>query len=271
VKIYSIRNEYIKGDNLVGYLCYYQSDRTFGLELKEGLGPVEMTMFLEAFAGKNIYSVDPYWSGRWVQERIVPTDRQNLGAILRDAGLKEYDPHRLLVLASGRCAQDDLFISPVREDELEPWARERFSKRLSAAIPLSNGRMMMTIKDKSTYLVQLKPLMENDAGLKRILSDELQFQSLKLITGGTGITFGEGLYLMKDALMTQATPGLVDANDWKKIVIETVMDTAKICETYGVSRQYVNRLVSEGTLSSLPLSGRSQVFLRPDVERIWRN
>ena len=43
-----------------------------------------------------------------MQQRIVPTDRQNLGEILRDNGLKEYDEFELLMLATGRCAQDDL-------------------------------------------------------------------------------------------------------------------------------------------------------------------
>lgn len=38
--------------------------------------------------------------------------------ILKDNGLKVYDPMKLLLLSDGRCAQDDCFIVPVGEEEL---------------------------------------------------------------------------------------------------------------------------------------------------------
>lgn len=43
-----------------------------------------------------------------MQQRIAPTDRQNLGQILKDNGLDEYDEFQLLMLANGRCVQDKI-------------------------------------------------------------------------------------------------------------------------------------------------------------------
>lgn len=54
------------------------------------------------------YTVNAYWSKVWVQQRIAPTDRQNLGQILKDNGLDEYDEFQLLMLANGRCVQDKI-------------------------------------------------------------------------------------------------------------------------------------------------------------------
>ena len=37
----------------------------------------------------------------WVEQRIIPSDRQNIAEILRDNNLKEYDEFELLMLAMG--------------------------------------------------------------------------------------------------------------------------------------------------------------------------
>ena len=64
--------------------------------------------------------INAYWSKLWVQQRIVPTDRQNLGQVLKENGLSEYDEFELLMLAEGRCAQDSYFLAgvlPERKDK----------------------------------------------------------------------------------------------------------------------------------------------------------
>ena len=48
--------------------------------------------------------------------------------ILKENGLKEYDVHRLLILADGRCAQDECFITPLRTGAFP----QELSRRLAA-------------------------------------------------------------------------------------------------------------------------------------------
>ena len=43
------------------------------------------------FFEKGQKTINAYWSRIWVQQRIVPSDRQNLGMIMRDNGLDFYD------------------------------------------------------------------------------------------------------------------------------------------------------------------------------------
>ncbi len=52
------------------------------------------------------------------QWRIIPTDQQNLGQVLKENGLKEYDEYSLLMLSMGRCAQDDYYLAPIEDGEL---------------------------------------------------------------------------------------------------------------------------------------------------------
>ena len=42
------------------------------------------------------------WSMRWVQSRIIPSSRQNIGEILRVNGMRSYDEHKLLLKNEGR-------------------------------------------------------------------------------------------------------------------------------------------------------------------------
>ena len=74
-----------------------------------GPGTVEtdVPMGLVPFAHDGKREVDPHWSRRWVEERIVPPSRQNIGQVLKANGLVEYDDFALLVHGMGRCSQDD--------------------------------------------------------------------------------------------------------------------------------------------------------------------
>lgn len=47
------------------------------------------------------------WSMRWVQSRIIPSSRQNIGEILRVNGMRSYDEHKLLLKNEGWSCQDE--------------------------------------------------------------------------------------------------------------------------------------------------------------------
>ena len=53
--------------------------------------------------------------GVFVKERVVPPERQNIGMILREAGMSYYSEFPLLVYTQGRCSMDDFFIEEITE------------------------------------------------------------------------------------------------------------------------------------------------------------
>ena len=112
MKIFAIRDATDNAQKDLAYLLYYEVDKRFYIELPENADPWETPLLLASFAQKGEHTINSYWSRIWVQQRIVPSDRQNIAQILRDNGLKTYDEYELLMLSSGRCEQDDYYLSP---------------------------------------------------------------------------------------------------------------------------------------------------------------
>ena len=118
MKIFAIRDESTQEQKDLAYLLYYKREKQFYIELPENADAWETPLLLDSFVKRGETTVNSYWSKIWVQQRIVPIDRQNIGEILRDNHLKEYDEYELLMLAMGRCAQDDYYLVPINEKEL---------------------------------------------------------------------------------------------------------------------------------------------------------
>ena len=71
-------------------------------------------------AGQGEYAVlsydeetDDRWARRFVRERVVPPDRQNIGMIMREVGMTYYSEFPLLVYTSERCAMDEFYIEEI--------------------------------------------------------------------------------------------------------------------------------------------------------------
>ncbi len=75
----------------------------------------DVPMLFIPFLRKGQHHIDDAWARRWVEERIVPSDGQDLGRVLRANGLQFYDSMLLLIAGEGRCAQDDFFIQEARD------------------------------------------------------------------------------------------------------------------------------------------------------------
>lgn len=77
--------------------------------------PVDLLpAILQILVRKGIYVLSPEWSLRFIQDRIVPAERQNIGQILRVVGIMEYDEYALLMYLSGRCCQDECYVTEIK-------------------------------------------------------------------------------------------------------------------------------------------------------------
>lgn len=68
---------------------------------------------ISLFLKKGIRKIDSEWSMKWVQSRIIPSSRQNIGEILRKNGMRSYDEHKLLIKNEGRSCQDEYYIERI--------------------------------------------------------------------------------------------------------------------------------------------------------------
>lgn len=104
MKIFVIRNEEDKTRKNLAYLIYYEKDKRFYIELPDDADIWETPLILSSRLKRGEKTINAYWSKIWVQQRIIPQDRQNLGRILKDNGLDSYDEFKLLAMTDGRCA-----------------------------------------------------------------------------------------------------------------------------------------------------------------------
>ena len=139
MRLFEIRDETLP-DKTLGYLVYYEISKSFYIELPEDADSWETFPLFSSFMNRGIYTINRAWSRRWVQQRIVPPDWQNIGQILRGNGLKEYDEFSLLMLTMGRCEQGDGFLAeipsnPLPELFLRRWQTkiQRHERRLAEA------------------------------------------------------------------------------------------------------------------------------------------
>lgn len=101
-------------------LAYDPETESFAISLDRSTDSGDMPFLLALFAEQGVFEIDADWSLRWVEERIVPVDRQNLGQVLRANGLDWYDPYALLVASGGESSNDDFIVREPRPETLAP-------------------------------------------------------------------------------------------------------------------------------------------------------
>lgn len=106
---FAIRNERF-GDKDIAFLYYDEASREYEIEVPESTQSTEAPLIIADFIKKNQRKLDKKWSLRWVQQRVTPPERQNIGQILKANHMREYDEFKLLVKNEGRSCQDECYI-----------------------------------------------------------------------------------------------------------------------------------------------------------------
>lgn len=109
---FAIKNR-ICNDKIVGYLYYDERTQTYEIEIPDTVKSVEAPLILASFIEQGQLHIGNEWSLRWVQERVIPSERQNIGAILKKCGMKFYSEFPLLLQNQGRSCQDECYIEQI--------------------------------------------------------------------------------------------------------------------------------------------------------------
>ena len=102
-------------DKKLGILTYDMDADTFSIELDDDIVPNEVPYILRHFALKGYKVVPNDWSLAWVQDRLIPPNRQLIDVILKDLGLSEYSEYGLLCAMHGKCTDDGCYVVPFEE------------------------------------------------------------------------------------------------------------------------------------------------------------
>ncbi len=265
--IFEINDVELNEKKLLGYLFYYERSRRFFAELLRELDEWTAPFIFSGFVKQGIYSIDSLWSMKFVRQRIIPGERQNLGEILKANKLREYDEYKLLQLSEGRCAQDEIFLKKSTGDDVAAEIRNRMGEKVRDVMPMEDRKAMVFFMDDETRIIDLDKLCSDDRRFTNILKKPELFQGVCVSPGGNGIEWGEERFIPAEALHGAGEKGQLKYSELLTFVRNRVVDTSEVTGLLNCSRQYIGQLTSKGRLEPFKSSSNNSLFLRSDIER----
>ena len=265
MKIFEIHNDETKW--ITGYLFYYEHSARFYTELPRRLDEWKVPAMFYSSVKRGEYSIGHKLSMKWVMQRIIPAERQNIASVLKENHLKEYDEYKLLRLSEGRCAQDDDYITETGVEMLPEEILLRLSKKIKDVIPLSRYRALIFFCDGKARNTDLKALVADDRLFAAVMSDEKLFMRIKLSPGGNGLEWDADRIIPAEQLYNSGTETALGYDDILNFVNLRLLDTSQLSRRLDVSRQYINQLVDKDKLTPVSILTNTQLFSSADIER----
>lgn len=271
MKIYAIKDELDRKHKELAYLFYYEKEEKFYIEIPDRVDSSQLPIVLALFYERGYRTISSYYSKQWVTDRIIPPDRQNIGQILKNAGLDYYDEFQLLIKSKGKCSQDSCYIEEIQEDALPKFFKERNGHKVVEVVPLDNYEILVFFRDGTTRKVNVKELALKKKEFYRILKEKEIFNRVSVETAGQGVEWSEDACLPCEELYTSGLPVPLSLSDMKRFAKERVIDTQEVGNILECSKQNVEDLVKRGRLEPIKQSCKYKLFLKSEVlERIWK-
>ena len=265
--IFEIRDNGENEKRLLGYLFYYERSKRFFAELLSELDEWDAPFIFEGFVKQGRYSIDSEWAMRFVRQRIIPSDRQNLGQILKEYKLSVYDEYKLLQLSEGRCAQDELYLVRCSYADIVPEIRERFEKKVHDLIPMDHNHVMVFFNDQTAWSIDIGVMRGEDRRYLKVLKDQRIFRNARVSPGGHGIEWGEERFIPAEILYQSGTSSEMRYGDLLAFIADRLADTTEAAGLLNCSRQYINQLFSQEKLLPVKRGSNNNLFLKSDIER----
>ncbi len=264
--VFEIRDK-AQQDLLLGYLFYYERNKRFFSEILGEMDEWSAPFIFSGHIKKGIYSIDSIWSMKFVRQRIIPPDRQNLGSILRENGLKEYDEWRLLQLSEGRCAQDELYLRKISDQDILLEIKKRLEKKVLDVMVLGQHKVLVFLKNGESRIVNVQKLCGDNHVFGRVLREEDVFRNVRVSPGGNGIDWGEERFLSAEILRQQGKPSEIHFDDVAGFIRERLCDPSETTALLHCSRQYVKQLVDKERLTPIREDAHANLYLKSALER----
>ena len=263
--IFEIRDESDK-DRLLGYLFYYPKRKRFYTELLESLDEWNAPLIFWGQVKKGEYSIGHEKSIEFVRQRIIPSDRQNIGMILRDNHISEYDEYKLLLLSQGRCAQDEIYLVKVDEENIVEEIKDRMSFKVKEVMTLRDNKVMVFFKNNRTGITDIEKLRKEDRLFSRIFRDTDIFKNVQVSPGGNGIEWGSSVYISAEELYVNCTETQICYEDIVGFIINRVADTSEATKLLGCTRQYINQLLKQDKITPIKSGSNNNLFMCGAIE-----
>ena len=265
MRIFAIHDKDIESNKAIGYLFFYERSNEFVIELADFLDEWTAPILFSSLVKNNILTVPKDISKLWVEERVIPTGRQNIGLILKNAKLTTYNEGKLLALSNGISSQDSCYIDEISENDLPDWVKERQASNILESFPIVDNRIICLLKNDTAMEIDLKRCIDDVPKIKTILSNNRIISTLKVDAGGYGITFNNSISISKTVLLNQGVILPIFASVFKDFANHCIVNTSTACDILGCTRQNLNYLVKSNTLHPIKDTWKENVFLRGNL------
>ncbi|MBO6240211.1 MAG: hypothetical protein J6O61_05135 [Butyrivibrio sp.] len=246
----------------LGVLLYYQREHTFIVELIDGLDEWTAPFMFSTYAQRGIYTIPRDISFLWVQERIIPSTRQNISSILRTHKLKEYDEMKFLELSHGRCCQDSLSIREL--STLPDYVIIRQKRNLIDCTVLDDQNILCFFADGKTRKIDLTKL-DNEDVTEKVCKNPKLLNSCMVGTGGYYITFNDSIDVPAAELYTAGKPIPLTLSDFITFAGHNIIDTQECCRELSCTRQNLAYMTDRGLFEPIKTNTRGNLYLKGDV------
>lgn len=260
MKIFKIIDE--EQDLFIGTLLYYDKAKDFIIELSGELNEWNAPLLLTAYVKKGVFTIPRDISFLWVKERVIPSDRQNISAILDRHKLKQYDELPFLELSEGRCSQDHMYIKRVAE--LPVYVTERAQKNIKECVVLDQNTLLCFFEDNTTRKIVLDELAGID-GVEKICRNQMLQKSCRIGTGGYCITFNNSIDIPAAVLYRTGILISLELKDFVTFINSNVLDTTDSCNILECSRQNLSYLVKQEQLNPIRYDVKGNLYLKGSV------
>lgn len=267
MKIFAIRDK----NREYAFLYYFEKTDTFYIEIVKGLSYRKAPLIFDAFIKKNKITIDSYWSKKWVKNRVIPSERQNIGQILKEAKMDFYNEYKLLVRSKGKCVQDDLYIEKMDNDSLPDYIKKREGFRISTVIPMDDNNVLLFLNNNIVKKVDCKPFFKKDKRFEVLLNDKDFFNEVDVEPGGFGINWGSNLIILYSDLIDMGEKLPLSEKDFISYINKNLYSVKEASEKLNSTRQNINDLLSRKRLTNIKQTEKATFVLKSEItKREWQ-
>lgn len=240
MKTYIVKDKMLPNADTEIVLCRSAKDHRAYAEIKEDAricGPGVFRME----ARKGHFTINNTWTLRYITDRIVPPERQNISDILKEMGKKAYDPFEMLVWCGGKSCMDDTYIEQIREAALPAWYQERILHRIMYTFVLTKFRLLLVFRNGRCGLFDLAKKKPDDRHFAPFRTDLSRFRQVILQPDGMSVRWNDYTEIMYDELYESCIVLPLSGEDITAVFADGLLTSQEFAESLGISRQYLQK------------------------------
>ncbi len=267
MKVFAIWDDDWENKTPIGYLFCYEKENAFMIELNSELDEWNAPLLFTSFVKKNIYTIPKEISALWVRERVIPSGRQNIGSILKNHKMTEYNEIKLLALSQGKCSQDSCYLKEITYNDVPQEIRARSLDNVTECFVSGEHDIICLFQNDMVRRVDLRKLVVENEKIASILRNQKILNTVEVGVGGYSITFNQSIEIDKRILIEKGAEIKISAQDFYSFVNKNIVDTAEACEILQCSKQNLTYLMKTGKVKPIRQGLRENLFYKGNIEK----